>query len=70
MVTVINNPGENSSTGAGVIIGIVVAIILVGVIFIYGLPALRGSANNSGTPSTNVNVTLPTGNGGNGGAAE
>ncbi len=69
MATVINNPGDNGSTGAGVIIGVVVAIILVAVIFIYGLPALRES-NNSGTPSANINVTLPSGNGGNGGAAE
>jgi hypothetical protein len=68
MATVINNPSEGS--GAGTIIGIVVAIILIALLFIYGLPALRGGTTNS--PGTNINIdaTLPTGGNSNGGGAE
>lgn len=57
MATVINNPGEGS--GAGTIIGIVLAVILVALLFIYGLPALRGSAAPAATPSANVDINLP-----------
>ena len=70
MATIINNPGENSSSGAGVIVGLVVAVILVAVIFIYGIPYLR--SNNTGasnTPSANINVTLPGANKDNGGTS-
>ncbi len=65
MATVINNP-SNESSGAGTILGIIVAIILIALLFIYGLPALRGSgtantAGNSNTPgaSASVDVNLP-----------
>lgn len=56
MTTVVNNPGEGS--GAGTIIGIVVAIILIALLFIYGLPALRGGSAPS-SPSANIDVNLP-----------
>lgn len=62
MATVINNPGDNSS-GAGIIIGLVVAVVIVALIFIYGIPALRAS-NRAAAPSANVNVTLPSSNSG------
>jgi hypothetical protein len=65
MTTVVNNPGEGS--GAGTIIGIVVAIILIALLFIYGLPAIRGGS--APAPGANINVTVPTGSSG-GGAAE
>lgn len=66
MATVINNPGEGS--GAGTIIGIVVAIILLALLFIYGLPALRGTGGGTDAPSANVDINLPNGVNGNGGA--
>jgi hypothetical protein len=72
MATVINNP-SNEGSGAGTIIGIVVAIILIALLFIYGLPALRGSSTGTtATPgaSANVDVTLPTGSGDNSGATQ
>lgn len=64
MATVINNPSEGS--GAGTIIGVVIAILLIALLFIYGIPALRGTSGGTGT---NVNVSLPGGgSGGSGGA--
>jgi hypothetical protein len=57
MATVINNPGEGGS-GAGVIVGLVVAVVLIAVVFIYGLPALRNGTTNE-TPSANVDINLP-----------
>ena len=53
MATVINNPGDTSGSGAGLIIGIIVAIVLIGLFVFYGVPALRDGG------STNVNVDLP-----------
>jgi hypothetical protein len=50
MATIINNPPENTdSGGAGLIIGIVMAIIIVFLFVAYALPALRKNNNNSGT---------------------
>jgi hypothetical protein len=60
MATVINNPGgSNQDSGAGVIIGVIVAIILIILFFVYGLPALRGGTAPSNT--LDVNVDLPEG---------
>jgi hypothetical protein len=56
MTTVVNNPGEGG--GAGTIIGVVIAIILIALLFIYGLPALRGGGT-SNAPSANIDVNLP-----------
>jgi hypothetical protein len=64
MATVINNPSEGS--GAGAIIGIVIAIILIALLFIYGLPALRGGNAGTPGPSANINVDLPSGGTGGG----
>lgn len=68
MATVINNPSEGS--GAGTILGIVVAVILLALLFIYGLPALRGSGNNKAAPSASIDVNLPSGGNNNGGAGQ
>jgi hypothetical protein len=65
MATVINNP-SNEGSGAGTIIGIVIAVVLVALLFIYGLPALRGT-DTTPAPGASVNVTLPTGSSGDGG---
>lgn len=52
MATIINNPdtgSRDSGGGAGIIIGVVVAIIILFVFFVYALPAMRGSKQDSGT---------------------
>lgn len=67
MATVINNP--DSSSGAGTIIGVVVAVVLVALLVIYGLPALRGAGGNNPGPSANIDVNLP-GGAGNGGGGQ
>lgn len=65
MATIINNPGESSGgtdSAAGMIIGIVIAIILIALFVIYGLPALRQNSTdpNANQPdTTNVNVSIP-----------
>lgn len=65
MATVINNPGDNSG-GAGMIVGLVVAVIIIALIFIYGIPALRGTGTTA-APAASVNVTLPSASGNTGG---
>lgn len=56
MATIINNPGDGGDRGpgAGLVIGIVVAVILVVLAFVYLIPAIRGSGGNGGTPQVNV----------------
>lgn len=57
MATIVNNPGNSdSSSGVGFVIGIVLLIVALGVFFVYGLPALRGNTQPSGT---NINVEVP-----------
>jgi hypothetical protein len=57
MTTVINNPGNDSSGGGtGLIVGVIIAIVLIALFFMYGLPALRGSNNNDGV---DIKVELP-----------
>lgn len=69
MATIINNPsgGDSSHSGVGLIIGIVLALVVIVLFFIYGLPALRNLGGGGG--GTNINVTLPEGTPG-GGATE
>ena len=59
MATIINTPRDtsNESSGVGMIIGILVALALVALFLVYGLPQLQ----TTGTPqgSTEVNVDLP-----------
>ncbi len=63
MATVINNPGgsDGESTGVGMIIGIILAIVVIALFLIYGIPAMRGgNTNNPPAGGTNINVNLPT----------
>jgi hypothetical protein len=62
MATVINNPTSEGG-GAGTIIGIVLAIIIVALLFIYLLPRLQGTPATNTTPSANINVSLPSADG-------
>ncbi len=63
MTTVINTPGQGNSndSGAGLVIGIIIALVLIALFFIYGLPALREQPEADTKPSTTINVELPTG---------
>ena len=60
MTTIINTPPtvENSDSGAGIVIGVVVALIVVVLFFVYALPAIRGSATPT-SANLNVSVTIP-----------
>ena len=52
MATIINNPGDGNNSGgnaAGIIVGIVLVVIVLFVFFVYGLPAIRGTRQSSGT---------------------
>lgn len=57
MTTVINNPSGGNGDGgsSGVIVGVLVAIVIIGLFVVYGLPALRNQ--NRGT--TQIKVELP-----------
>ncbi len=67
MATIINNPGDSrpvveDGSGVGVVVGLIIAVILVILFFLFAWPAIQG--NTAATPSTsnpgvNVNVTLP-----------
>lgn len=64
MTTVINTPGNSDSSGGalGLIVGIIVLIIVGALFFIYVLPMINSSLNNSGEPKDNtmdINVQLP-----------
>ena len=55
MTTVINTPGTTQeSSGVGLVVGVIVAIVIVALFLMYGLPALRGTANDGG--GTNINI--------------
>jgi len=57
MTTVINNPGgsNDSGSGAGLVIGVIVAIVLIFALIRWGIPAMRGSD----TEEVNIKVELP-----------
>lgn len=57
MTTVINNPNGSDGGSSGVIVGVLVALVIVGLFVVYGLPALRNQ-NNGGAE---IKVQLPTG---------
>lgn len=60
MATVINNPtGSAEDAGSNLVVGVVLAIIILGaavLFFVYGLPAMQNNQNPNGT---NINVTVP-----------
>jgi len=60
MSTVINNPGNTSdeSSGVGVIVGVILAIVLGGLFLFYLLPMMTNPATP--TPeATQIDVNLP-----------
>ncbi len=66
MNTVINNPGDNQPpilvqpSGAGPIVALVIAVVVIILFFIYGLPFIR-SMQNTKDNGIDVNVKLPAG---------
>lgn len=68
MATIINNPGstrevrevrdDDSGTGAGLLLGILIIVVLAVLFVLFGLPYLRQSAAPT-TGGTNINVELP-----------
>ncbi len=60
MATIINTPnGTSEDSGLGLILGVLLALVLIFLFFIYGLPALRGGGDNSVDRETNINVDIP-----------
>lgn len=62
MTTIINTPpaGESGSeSAAGIIIGVIFAIVLVALFVIYGIPALRSTSAVKEPTNTTINVTVP-----------
>lgn len=61
MTTIINTPpsADNATSGLSIVLGVIVALALVVLFFVYGLPALR-NAKPAQNDSINVNVTTPT----------
>ena len=70
MATIINNPAEGTrydaryDSAVGVLVAVALALVLVSLFFVYGLPALRAyDATSSGQAPVNnnpsVNITLP-----------
>lgn len=62
MTTIINTPpaGDNSGSGSGLIIGAIVAIVIITIFFVYGLPAIRSALAPQGG-SIDINLKLPQG---------
>ena len=60
MTTVINNPGEGSgdSGGAGIVLGVILALVLIGLFIVYVLPDLRNKQESSDT-KTEINIEVP-----------
>ncbi len=63
MATIINNPGDPTAredSGLGLMIGVLIAIVLLAVFFVYILPAIRNnSASRDEGGNINLNVTTP-----------
>ena len=67
MATIINNPSGTTSedSSVGMVVGLIIALVLIVLFVMYGLPALRGGsaapASDAPGASANLNVTLPSG---------
>ena len=72
MTTIINNPnekdvsnGNNASGAAGILIGVVLVIMILGVVIFLSMPYIRDRINSLSSPTVNnptINVQLPTPN--------
>lgn len=64
MTTIINTPPavESSDSGLGIVFGVILAILIVVLFLVYGLPMIRNSNPPAANGGINVNVQLPTDN--------
>ena len=65
MATIVNNPGTSSSEGnsMSMLIGFILLMVFLVLLFVYGLPYLRGgSGGNSGADTTQINLPKESGN--------
>jgi len=60
MTTVINNPGDssNDSSGVGAVVGVVFALILIALFFVYLLPMIQNQTPAT-TSTTEIQVNIP-----------
>lgn len=63
MTTVINNPGvgETGDSAVGMIVGVILLLVVVGLFFVYALPAIRGNSAAPRSDTVDVNVKFPAG---------
>jgi hypothetical protein len=67
MATIVNNPGTTEDSSAGVVIGVVIALLIIVLFFAFALPYMRSNSGTPGVPNTgsdtgasaSVNVDLP-----------
>lgn len=61
MTTVVNTPGSSNSSDSsvGMVLGLIVLLVVLGLFFVYALPAIRGSAPAQPNGAIDVNVKLP-----------
>jgi hypothetical protein len=64
MATIVNNPGTTEDSSAGVVIGVVIALLIIVLFFAFALPYIRNNGVTPGVPNTGsndstVNVELP-----------
>lgn len=61
MTTIINTPPQaedSSDSGLGIVLGVIVALILIFLFFVYVLPTLRSDTTVK-SDNLDINVTLP-----------
>jgi len=60
MTTIVNTPpnSESSSSGAGIVIGVIASFVLVVLFFIFALPAIRANMAPK-SDNININIELP-----------
>ncbi len=62
MATIINKPSDSGNgSSVGIIVGVIVVLLLLGLFFVYALPALRGSGAPEAT-TIDLNVDVPANN--------
>lgn len=64
MATIINTPQRSEDSGLGMVIGIIFALVLIGLFFFYAVPAIRTNMVGTQTQTTpnntiDVNLTVP-----------